>query len=175
MNRKWFVSAGIVSVLLILGACASKPSPPKFERFDENLPLEESACLYFSNNLSKRLIVKEYNGIAVPVRNWWDNKKIYYPPGEMEFLVDSMDSVGNTDYIVIDVKFKYTFEADKLYYLIPTSKGGLDGKTWGVDITEIPSKDLSDIKYQDRVNFIAFAPFYNNVVGDSKTSPRVLE
>jgi len=174
MNRKWFVLAGIVSVLLVFGACTSAP-PLKF---DENLPLEESARLYFEG-----LEVKEFNGIPVPIiTDWqggkhsaWYNKEVALPSCEMEFFLEAFTSTGSTYYHAKDVKFKYTFEAGKLYRLFFIPNGGPDEKTWGIKIYEIPSNNLNDLYRIDRINLIAFAPFYKDVEGDQRTGPRVLE
>jgi len=152
MNRKRFLLCGIVSVLLVFGSCATKQVI-----FDENLPLEEAAQLFFHYGLE----VNEYNGIPVPTKTimltttstWHD---VYLPPGEMEFKCDVNVDTGYYVFHAQNVYFRYKFDAGRYYALRFTWAGGSDENTWGVWIYDIPSKKPNDLKG----NLIAFTPFY---------------
>jgi hypothetical protein len=154
MNRKWFLLLGIVCVLLVLGACTISSIV-----FDENLPLEESACLYIWSGLN----ITEYNGIKKQKKQFllekvstWATHNIYLPPGEMEFKTNVNFSGANVRFVADDVYFRYKFDAGKQYTLLFTSYGGADHK-WGVNIFDGPPPKAG---YPRKDNLIAFSPFY---------------
>jgi hypothetical protein len=152
MNRKWFWLLGIICVLLVFGACASKPVI-----FDENLPLEESTHLLFAYTVSSSIEVTGYNGIPVPqtkflletFSKWHD---VYLPPGEIEFLFNGSTSFGDVVVIKKDLLFKYEFEAGKNYIIYYA-----DNNQTGVDIYTAPSPKTTRPRDED---FIAFVPAY---------------
>ncbi|MDR2575712.1 MAG: hypothetical protein LBC52_04630 [Treponema sp.] len=152
MKRKRFLLLGIVCVPLVLGACVSQVI------FDESLPLEESAHLFFYGELN----ITEYNGIPVPYKKIFDTtssnwRDVYLPPGEMEFMLDVYQKIGNFIFTAKDVLFRYKFDAGKYYTLTFTRFGGPDEDQWGVRIYDAPPPKVGWPKSED---FLAFAAFY---------------
>jgi hypothetical protein len=154
MGKKIGIMAVLVLLLLVLGACAGLP----VVIFDENLPKEESAHLYFYYGLH----ITAYNGIPVPQKNvlggsystWQD---VYLPPGEMEFMTHVLRELGNYSYSAKDVFFKYKFYAGKFYAIIFTPFGGPNEDEWGVRLYDSPLPQFGEPKKE---TFIAFLPFY---------------
>jgi hypothetical protein len=153
MNKKWAWLLGIIVILPVFGACASKPVI-----FDENLPLEQSARLFFYYGLE----ITTYNGISVPQKQvllkttstWHD---MYLPPGEMEFMLNVDWSGANIRYTASNVLFNYKFEAGKNYTITFTAYGGSEQDKWGVRIYDSPPPNVGFPKSE---SFIAFVPFY---------------
>jgi hypothetical protein len=151
MNRKWTLLLGIAVVPLVLEACAGRPFI-----FDENLPLEESARLFFMSGVE----VTEYNGIPIPHKTLKGNpfsaawRVMYLPPGEMEFTLDLFSRRFNTIYTGENLFFKYKFDAGKTYTIDFTPWGGPEESQWGIEIYDSPPKAMP--KSED---IIAFVPF----------------
>jgi hypothetical protein len=151
MNKKWFWLLEIVIVPLMFGACVSQVI------FDESLPLEESVHLFFYGELN----ITEYNGIPVPHKRilnvtsskWHD---VYLHPGEMEFILDVYQKIGNFIFTAENVLFRYKFDAGKYYTLTFTRFGGPDENQWGVRIYDAPPPKIG---WPDKNDFIAFVPF----------------
>jgi len=177
MAGKTIALSGVICAMLMLGACMGTPMV-----FDESVPLEKSAHLFFENGLE----VTSFNGIPVPTRrdpllhagiySEWHN--IVLPAGEMEFTLDVGIERGDAIYRGKDLTFKYAFEptGDLLCYrIVFTATAGAEniergGGGSGNNEREIRSagnnergvliyKQLTRELTYKRENLLAFVPF----------------
>jgi hypothetical protein len=137
---------------VLFGACVGTPVI-----YDENLPMEESARLFFMPGIE----VTSYNGIPVPTKkslmhgfgykSEW--QYVSLPPGEMEFVVDIYVNYGGFIYTAKEAIFKYTFGEKE--YCLNFSFGGDENSLWGISIYEQSPKEMKLIK-ENRIDFVPF-------------------
>ena len=137
---------------LMLGTCVGTPI-----RFDENLPIEESARLFFISGIE----VTSYNGMPIPTKKDALNglgyksewQYVSLPYGEMEFTMDIYVNYGGFIYTAKGAIFKYSFGKDE-YCLYFTPFGGDDKEIWGIVIYN--QSPRGKLEKENRVDFVPF-------------------
>ncbi|MDR2897612.1 MAG: hypothetical protein LBU99_02270 [Spirochaetaceae bacterium] len=132
----------------LLSSCASSG---KTVYFDDTLPEEETATLWFAHGIT----LTAYNGINI------DEKVSCFviPAGDAQFVVDIEVRYGNTIFTATDAIFEYNFEAGKEYSLWFSASGedqkGIDD--WGMDLFSGAQTSM----VPNSRSFITFTPFLN--------------
>lgn len=145
----------ILAVALVVSSCVGSPVV-----FDESVPLEQSATIYFEG-----FEVNSYNGIEVPTRNLYPPGSIKsswnyitIPAGEIEF--GGMASHVTRDtffYSGTDLFFKYKFEPGEYCIYGTYFHENYMGK-WGVYIYSGKAPSLGQPP-KDRL--ITYIPIYS--------------
>ena len=152
MNRKWSWILGVVCVPLVFGACVSQII------FDENLPLEESAHLFFYGELN----ITEYNGIPVPNKKILDTtssswRDVYLPPGKWNLCLMYIRKSA----ILFSQLMMYcsgiNLTRENIIPLLLHASEAPTRINGGVRIYDAPPPKIG---WPNKDNLIAFAPFY---------------